>query len=139
MKWLASDSARALSSGLPLSAARSHSPSISAASPYPASCACFARQLAAELVHEVRQQAAAADLLQAIEHRLMHAAGPEGQPGLHRRAAYLAVIEVAADDGLQAFLRAGAGRACRRLNTASRSWPVMSRMVASSRPFLSLK
>jgi hypothetical protein len=76
---------------------------------------------------------AAADLLQAIEHRLMHAAGPEGQPGLHRRAAYLAVIEVAADDGLQAFSRAG--RACRRLNTASRSWPVMSRMVASSRPF----
>ena len=31
------------------------------------------------------------------------------------------------------------GRARKRLKTASRSWAVMSRMVASSRPFLSLK
>ena len=66
----------------------------------------LARQLAAELVHRVRQQAAATHLLQAVEHRLMHAACPEGQPGLHRRAAHLGFIKVTADNRLQTLLRA---------------------------------
>lgn len=58
-------------------------------------------QEAAELPAEVGVETQVVDALQAAQIGLVHAGGPEGQPGLHGRAADLGIVEVALDDGAQ--------------------------------------
>lgn len=54
-----------------------------------------------ELPAEIGIETQVVDALQAPQVGLVHAGGPEGQPGLHGRSADLGLVEVALDDGAQ--------------------------------------
>jgi hypothetical protein len=110
---------------------------MSAARPRAAIAGFGLRQYTAELAAQIGIQAVIVDPLQSVQRRVVHAGGPEGQPGFHCRAIDLAGVEVAFDDHLQVRPRAVVPNAWRRSVTLSIKTFIKYRMVAAIRPFLS--